>query len=54
MVYLDPPTVLLTPGPAAGVTGEALVLTCAASGTARVLSREEVKKMNPLMIIENI
>ena len=33
MVYLDPPTVLLTPGPAAGVTGGALVLTCAASGT---------------------
>ncbi|XP_023330700.1 neurotrimin [Eurytemora carolleeae] len=27
-----PPTVLLTPGPAAGVTGGALVLTCAASG----------------------
>ena len=37
MVYLDPPTVLLTPGAAAGVTGGALVLTCAASGTTYFL-----------------
>ena len=45
MVYLDPPTVLLTPGPAAGVTGEALVLTCTASGTARVPTSSQENKL---------